>query len=80
MIFFTLLTDLGACSHNAGPRFFAKSITTQPRLVSCQCESYDDFKEGCDCVANVMFGEYCPPVARGSYYIDVDDNLLSVVS
>ncbi|OXA53318.1 Endothelial lipase [Folsomia candida] len=68
--------EMGSCSHNRAPFYFAKSISTaQPQMYACSCDDYKHFKNGCDCEDKAAFGEYCDSKTKGMYYLDVDDEV-----
>jgi len=59
----------GSCAHNRAWIYYVKSLTEN--ITACRCLSHADIICRRFCVYKAYFGHYCPPTARGSYYLNI---------
>jgi len=62
---------LNTCSHSKAPYFFSLSVNRQ--ITACKCASLLEWKTTCPCTEKAVFGEFCDPRTRGTYYLDLNE-------
>ncbi|ODN04286.1 Inactive pancreatic lipase-related protein 1 [Orchesella cincta] len=71
----SLSNAVGSCGHARAPEYFTYSIRQGPeKVLACKCLSWRDYLTACKstCSDKTTFGEYCPPTARGKYFLEIN--------